>query len=300
MGRRLPVSEVRAADLEAWSTALGRRRKRSGELLAPSTTANLLYAAKGFFGSLRERRLIRSDPSTAIVVRSPPRPLPRSIPSPRGVLGILDGPDRRTRLGVRDRAILELLYSTGLRRGEVVRLCIDDVDLEGLTVLVRRGKGGRDRVVPMGGRAAGWITRYLRSVRPHLATEASGAILFLGRRGSPIGPTTLGDRLRTYVAAAGHRGACHVFRHACATHMLEGGADIRHLQEQLGHARIATTQIYAHVTIGALKAVHETCHPLGGAERRRGREEPRAGARSPAALRLASRRALSPARRPRR
>lgn len=265
--KKRSLADVTSDDLVRWAADLRERRKASGEWLAPSTVANLLYAARGFFRSLAERGIIRTDPSVRLRIPALPQPLPRAVPSAGEVLAILEGPDLRTRLGLRDRAIFEVLYSAGIRRGELVGLCVEDVDLRGGTLFVHRGKGGRDRVVPLGPRAAGWVSRYLTAVRPRLASDVAGRVLFLTRRGGPFRPASIADRLRPYVAVAGRLGSCHVFRHACATHMVEGGADIRYVQELLGHARLATTQVYARVSIEALKAVHAVSHPTGSAGR---------------------------------
>jgi integrase/recombinase XerD len=126
---------------------------------------------------------------------------------------------------------------------------------------VRAGKGGRDRVVPLGGRASGWIERYLREVRPRLASGLDRGELFLTDYGEPFLRNRLGDRVRRYVARQGLPGACHVFRHACATHMLENGADVRFIQAMLGHAQLSTTEIYTQVSISKLKEIHAATHP---------------------------------------
>jgi integrase/recombinase XerD len=162
---------------------------------------------------------------------------------------------------LRDRAIMETLYSTGLRRMELVRLRLGDVSLDGGTLAVRGGKGRRDRVVPLGLRAAASIQRYLSEVRPLLRSGLDRGELFLTDYGEPFRRNRLGDRMHRYVARAGLPGACHVFRHACATHMLDNGADIRFIQAILGHADLSTTQIYTHVSIGKLREVHAATHP---------------------------------------
>jgi integrase/recombinase XerD len=249
--------------MNRWASDLRGRRKANGALLAPATVANLLYAARGFFRSLAKRRVILCDPSAELRIPTMPQPLPRAVPVTEEVLQILDGPDLRSRLGLRDRAVLEVLYSAGIRRGELVRLCVEDLDLRSGTLFVHRGKGGRDRVVPLGDRAIHWVSRYLKAVRPMLAAASACRFLFLTRNGRPLRPTSIADRLRPYVASVGRPGSCHVFRHACATHMVEGGADIRYVQELLGHVRLATTQVYARVTIEALKMVHAASHPTG-------------------------------------
>lgn len=255
------IGRVTSARLDEWAGHLAERKKADGCALAVTTRANLIHGTRGFFRAAKRRGIIRADPAADLRVAFAPPQLPKSVPSVRWILRILDAPDLRTRLGQRDRAILELLYATGIRRAELVRLQVHDVDLERQTLVVRRGKGGRDRILPTGARAARWIEGYLRKVRPRLSSTASGTVLFLSRRGTALRPNTLGDRLRPYVRVGASAGSCHLFRHACATHMLEGGADIRYVQEMLGHASLTTTQIYTRVSVESLTLVHASTHP---------------------------------------
>jgi integrase/recombinase XerD len=192
-----------------------------------------------------------------------PRSLPHWVPSVAQVEQILAQPDLSTRSGVRDRSILEVLYSTALRRMELARLQASDIDLvEGL-VRVRGGKGRRDRIVPVGARARRWVATYLQDVRPCLLPSHRENTLFITDYGEPFGKNRLGDLVRRYVERArlAAPGACHLFRHACATHMLENGADIRFIQSMLGHASLSTTQIYTRVSIAKLREVHAATHP---------------------------------------
>ena len=172
-------------------------------------------------------------------------------------------PDLGDSLGVRDRAILEVLYSTGMRRMELVGLELYSVDVERGTVMIRQGKGKKDRMVPIGERALSWIEKYVREVRPQLAMEPDDGVLFLTGDGAPITPGRLTHMVRAYVDAAdiGKHGSCHLFRHTMATLMLEGGADVRFIQAMLGHARLDTTQIYTQVSIRKLKEIHSMTHP---------------------------------------
>jgi len=169
--------------------------------------------------------------------------------------------DVSTPLGLRNRAMLELLYSSGLRRMELTYLKVYDLDLEQGLLKVRQGKGKKDRVVPVGDRAVVWITCYLKDVRPGLVKGNDHGELFLSLKyGVPFNPARMARR---YLTAAGiHReGACHLFRHAMATAMLDRGADIRFIQEMLGHESLESTQIYTHVSIQKLKEVHARTHP---------------------------------------
>ena len=144
---------------------------------------------------------------------------------------------------------------------ELATLKTVDVSLDASTVLVRSGKGRRDRVVPLGPTAKRWVERYLRNVRPRLEGGLDRGELFLTEYGEPFRRNRLGDRIRPYLARAGLPGACHVFRHACATHMLENGADIRFIQAMLGHSQLSTTEIYTQVSITKLKEIHAATHP---------------------------------------
>jgi len=166
-------------------------------------------------------------------------------------------------LGLRDRAILETFYSTGMRRRELSGLKLYDLDVERGTIMVRMGKGKKDRMIPIGSRAMAWIDRYMTEVRPTLARQPDDGILFLSNQGDTFSPNRLTQMVREYVAAAetGKSGACHLFRHTMATLMLENGADIRFIQQMLGHAELSTTQIYTQVSIRKLKEIHSLTHP---------------------------------------
>ena len=166
-------------------------------------------------------------------------------------------------LGLRDRAILETLYSTGMRRLELINLKLYDLDTERGTILIRQGKGKKDRVIPIGDRALAWTQKYLEKSRPKLVAEPDDGTVFLTAQGEPFSRDHLSDAVRTHILAAqlGKTGACHLFRHTMATLMLEGGADIRFIQQMLGHADLSTTQIYTQVSIRLLKQIHSATHP---------------------------------------
>ena len=187
----------------------------------------------------------------------------------RNVERVLAEPNIAEALGVRDRAILETLYSTGIRRKEVAQLTVFDLDTERGTLMVRQGKGKKDRMVPIGERAVSWIQRYQQEVRPGLVAPPDPGTLFLTPEGDGVSCAWLTERVTGYVKAAGtgKTGSCHLFRHTCATLMLEGGADVRYIQEMLGHAELSTTQIYTRVSIRRLKAVHALTHPSAKLER---------------------------------
>jgi integrase/recombinase XerD len=189
--------------------------------------------------------------------------LPRDVLTAAEAERILAQPDIHEPIGLRDRAILETLYSTGMRRLELVSLKVWDLDLERATATIRQGKGKKDRIIPLGHRAAQWIRKYLDDARPQLASEPDDKTVFLSNAGEPLALDYLTEVVREYVEAAnlGKHGACHLFRHTMATLMLEGGADIRFIQAMLGHADLKTTQIYTHVVIRQLQEIHRATHP---------------------------------------
>jgi integrase/recombinase XerD len=192
-----------------------------------------------------------------------PKRLPRAVLSTVDVEAIFAQCALDEQTGLRDRAILEVFYSTGIRRSELVRLKLSDIDAERGTLLVREGKGRKDRIIPIGSRATAWVDKYVLDVRPDLVVDAHDDTVFLGLEGEPLDPAYLTHRVGRYVQAAnvGKTGACHLFRHTMATLMLEGGADVRYIQHMLGHASLESTEIYTRVAIRMLKAVHDATHP---------------------------------------
>lgn len=268
-----PRGLLRPADvdkpvLEAFQRWLWRYRQANGKPLAIATQRGHLGAVQGFFAWACRENLLPANPAADLELpRKQPRALPRSL-SLEEVEKILAVPDVTDPLGLRDRAILEVLYGTGLRRLELVNLDVSDIDRARGLVLVRRGKGGKDRLAPLGAGAVLWVERYLEKCRPLLEVSASERALFLSGYGGRLNPNYLGNWVKKTIDAAqlGKTGSCHLFRHACATHLLENGADIRFIQQLLGHARLDTTQIYTAVSIIQLREVHARCHPHGQAK----------------------------------
>jgi integrase/recombinase XerD len=222
-----------------------------------------LTAVRGFFKWMVRQNALPSNPASELDLPRLPHRLPRDVLTAEEVERVLGGIDVRTPVGVRDRAILELLYSTGVRRSELVSLRLTDVDPERGTLLVREGKGRRDRMVPVGERALGWIERYTRDVRPELVVLPDCGALFLTTLGEQLTPDYLTQQVRRFVLAAelGKSGSCHLFRHTMATLMLEGGADVRYIQEMLGHVHLDSTEVYTRVSIRKLRAIHQATHP---------------------------------------
>lgn len=176
---------------------------------------------------------------------------------------LMGQPDVTDPLGLRDRAILELLYATGLRRSELVNLDFEDIDLTTASVHVRKGKGSKGRVLPLGRGVMRWLEGYLDKGRPALSMSVNERAFFLSGYGERFNPNYLGNWVRKTLKAAGieKKGACHLLRHSCATHMMENGADLRCIQQLLGHARLDTTEIYTEVSIHHLREVYEKTHP---------------------------------------
>lgn len=255
--------EVTRPILERYQRHLFYVRKRDGKPLSASTQYGHLSTMKLFFRWLSRQGFLLANPASEIVLPKLPQRLPRAVLDAAEAEAVLARPDVSLPEGLRDRAMLELLYSTGLRRAELSRLSLFDVDATRGTVFVREGKGRRDRVVPAGERALAWVLKYLDEARPKLASTRDEGVLFLGDAGEGLHVDYLSQRVRQYVAAAGLEkpGACHLFRHSMATAMLEGGADVRFVQEMLGHVSLETTQLYTRVTVEKLKAVHAATHP---------------------------------------
>jgi len=257
-------SEVTREILERYQRHVYYLKREDGRGLGFKTQLSRLTQVRGFFRWLaRERYLLVNPASELVLPRKPPR-LPTDGFSVAEVEQILRAIDVATPLGLRDRAIVETLYSTGMRRMELVRLDLYDLDLERRWVTVREGKWKKDRVVPIGERAARWVARYLEEVRPSLVLHADEWAVFLSATGVRFDPASLTNHVSKLIKASGVRprvGACHLFRHTMATLMLEGGADIRFIQEMLGHASLETTEIYTKVSITKLQEIHAATHP---------------------------------------
>jgi integrase/recombinase XerD len=249
--------------LEAYQLALSRQRRVDGRPLAVGTQALTMTALKRFGKWLVRTGHSNTDPAEGLVLPRRAQRLPRVVLTAEEAERVLAGPDVGRRLGLRDRAILETFYSTGIRRLELIRLQLSDLEVERGVVLIREGKGRRDRVVPIGARALRWVGKYLEVARPRFAARSESPYLFLTQRGNRIRENRLSESVRGYIRAAGlgKEGSCHVFRHTMATLLLENGADIRVVQEILGHASLATTALYTHVAIGRIKQVHSATHP---------------------------------------
>lgn len=248
--------------LQRYQGHLYHYRKANGAPLSFNTQATRLLPLVAFFKWCTRENHILHNPASDLVLPKPPRQLPRHLMSVAEIETVLNQADITTPSGVRNRAMLETLYSTGIRRAEMIHLSLYDVDTERGTLMVRQGKGRRDRLVPIGARACAWVARYVQEVRPQFALTLDQRVLFVTDYGEAFEKNRLSDMVKLHMRYAGFAsGGCHAFRHAMATHMLENGADIRFIQAILGHSELSTTQIYTHVAIGKLKAVHALTHP---------------------------------------
>lgn len=243
--------------------APGRRASADGDHpLSVRTQRHLLHAIDRFYAWAVKRGHVPANPAADLDLPRLERPLPDYLTATEAE-AVLAMCDLSTPDGVRDRAFVELLYATGLRRMEAVQLLVPRVDLERGIVQVVRGKGRKDRYVPLGRRAAVWIVRYVAEVRATWCRDVLEQHLFLTPTGAAMTAGLASRRLNRLLAAAGiqKRGACHLFRHAFATGLVEGGCDVRLIAAMLGHASMNTTMLYTRVGIGQLVTAHRLCHP---------------------------------------
>lgn len=229
--------------------------------LQPSSIRRNVSALRTWFAYLLAEGIVVADPTDRVEIPQAWRRLPGVLTRDE-VARILDAPDPSDRLFWRDKALLEFAYASGVRVGELIGVKVRDVDLqEGLALVF--GKGSRERIVPLGRAALQALIVYLREIRPGLARTRSEGAVFLNARGTPLSRMGVWKILRRHVQRAGitKRVTPHTLRHSFATHLLEGGADLASVQEMLGHADIATTQVYTHVEREYLRDVHRRFHP---------------------------------------
>jgi integrase/recombinase XerD len=231
--------------------------------LSPRSVARKTSAIRSFFKFLTQEGILPANPASQLSAQKPGRPLPRVLHMVQ-IQKILDAPDVSKPAGVRDRAILELIYSSGLRVSELVDLHRESVMANTGTLRVT-GKGSKERIVPVGEIALQWIQKYLAEARSQIDKGKPRKWLFLSNRGSRMTRQTVWHLLKKYARRAGVHSKLspHTLRHSFATHLIEGGADLRSVQEMLGHSSVATTQIYTHVSRKHLREVYLTSHPRG-------------------------------------
>ena len=257
-------AEVTKPIIERYQRYMFHYRKQNGDPLSVISQHGRLTPIRGWFRWMVRGNHILSNPASDIELPRLEHRLPKCVLTPSEADQVINQCNINDPLGLRDRAILETFYSTGIRRMEMINLRPFDLDVERGILMVRQGKGKKDRVIPIGDRAVAWVDRYLVEVRPGLLVgDHSGDTLFLNNHGCPFSREAMTQLAREYVNAAdlGKKGACHLFRHTCATAMLENGADIRFLQAMLGHVKLETTAIYTQVSIRKLKEIHTATHP---------------------------------------
>lgn len=250
------IVSVQATDIEAYL------HHRFQKRLHPRSTARFLSCLRHFYQWLFREGVITEDPAQNIEGPKLGRALPKTL-SESAVEALLAAPDLNTALGMRDKALLELLYATGLRVSELVGLKMADLNLRQGVVRVILGKGGKDRLVPLGEESIAWITQYLSSARADLLGAHMADEVFVSQQGRQMTRQTVWHRIKQYAAQAGlvETLSPHTLRHAFATHLLNHGADLRVVQMLLGHSNLSTTTIYTHIAKARMQALHQAHHP---------------------------------------
>jgi integrase/recombinase XerD len=260
--KRQGVRDLRSINedhLLAYARSLREVPGRRGSLIAPASVRCFLSVVRRFFAWLAEDGRILTNPARELPLPKVRR-LPRAIPNEAEACRLIETLPT-TRTGARDRTILELLYGTGIRVGDCARLDVMDLQLSERSLLVRDGKGGKDRLVPVPARAAVALGAYLREVRPALASPGESALFVSAVTPRRLSREAVETLVRRRGQAIGLRVSPHLLRHACATHLLRGGADIRHIQELLGHRRLDTTALYTRIEIRDLRQALLRAHP---------------------------------------
>ncbi len=224
---------------------------------------NALKAIKSVFHFLVQSNYLTSDPTRDVSYAKTPKRLPRSILTSQEAKQVVHAPNTSTATGYRDRTMMEVFYSTGMRRSELINLMVSDVDYRGGLIRINSGKGNKDRVVPVGKIACRYLENYITGVRPLLIRNPAENHLFLTVNGTRMSKNRVWQLVKVYSRKTkiAKNITPHTFRHTCATLMLRNKANIRHIQELLGHSSLEATQVYAAVTITDLKDVHSRCHP---------------------------------------
>jgi len=261
--RLIRPTEINKPILERYQRHLFMYRKKDGAPLSFGSQRGRLTGVKMWFKWLTRQNYLTSNPASELELAKLPRKLPKAILSLPEVESTLSQPDISKALGLRDRAILETLYSTGIRRQELIGLRVEDIDRDLGTLFVARGKGNKERIIPIGERAVLWIDKYLDESRCELTCGQDDNALFLNYLGKGIDGGSITHMVRDYLnkAQVSKPGSAHLFRHTMATMMLENGADIRFIQAMLGHASLEATQVYTRVSVRKLKEVHTRTHP---------------------------------------
>ncbi len=263
-------SDIDCEKLEGYRRYLYQYRKlKDGKPLSISTQVQRLIAVTTFLKRMYYFKIIKSNFFEYFKLPRLPQRLPMNIPDGDELEVVLNQTSTNISLGLRDRAIIEVHNATGIRRCELTNLDIRDVDFKYQLLNIRKGKGNNDRCVPIAKRALEWIFKYMKKLRPKLSTFETGNALFINQLGKRINNRKLTDLVGKYMRRSGLRdkGSCHLFRHASATNMLRAGANIRYVQEFLGHKHISSTQRYTHIAINDLSKVYKETHPAAKGER---------------------------------
>jgi integrase/recombinase XerD len=255
--------QVTRAVILNYQSYLFHYRKDDQTALTIGTQKAWLAVIAGFFSYLTKESLVLYNPASDLELPRKEYRLPKAVLSPTEAEAVMNVPDLNTPMGIRDRAILEVFYSTGIRRQELCNLNKGHLDYDRGLVRIEQGKGKRDRYAPIGERALKWVDKYLVDVRPKLCPSLNEQALFLNTLGQRMNVNRLGSHVHQIVeqSGIGKKGSCHLFRHTFATVLLENGCDVRYVQEMLGHSKMETTAIYTHVSIRALKEAHQRYHP---------------------------------------
>lgn len=257
------IDQITKEAVTAYQVELYERINSKG---LPNTVAyqnGMLSSVKQFTRFLKERDYIVSDPARDVRYAKQPKQLPRSVLTRSEARKIIHAPDTKTVIGYRDRTILEVLYSSGIRKDELNSLTLSDVDYNDGFLRIIEGKGKKDRIVPIGRIACRYLENYIKSVRPELIKDPYNNHLFLSLRGGRLSKNMVWEIVKKYAKKAKIRKNVHphTFRHSCATLMLKNKADLRTIQKLLGHTSLTSTQVYTHLSIVDLKQVHKRCHP---------------------------------------
>jgi integrase/recombinase XerD len=254
------VTSAGLADFHRW---LYHTPTQRGTARAAASINRALGTVRAFFRFLHAEGDLARDPAVELESMKEPHRLPRNVLTPAEARKIIETPDTGTLLGYRDRAILETLYATGLRKRELLTLTVADIDLENQLLRVNEGKGGKDRVVPLSRIACAFLESYVNAVRPQLLRGRTHRTLFISLEAAPLGRSTLDQIVSKYARLSGVKKHVtpHVWRHTCATHLVRNRANLRHVQEMLGHRALTTTERYLHLTITDLKEAHRKFHP---------------------------------------
>ncbi|KRM59432.1 hypothetical protein C5L31_001314 [Secundilactobacillus malefermentans] len=260
------MAYLKTKDLSSWNkidrfVILDYLQYENKQNKARNSVIHAVSTLRRFFRYLMQEKFISENPMVQVSSPKQAHPLPQVLTETE-VNSLLDAPDTSTKYGCRDRAILETMYATGLRVSELVHLKLDDLHLE-MGLIQTLGKGNKERIIPIGDVAIDWLNRYLRDSRPQLLKNRQSPYVFLNAHGSGLSRQSIWKKIKQYVALAGIKKDVtpHTLRHSFATHILENGADLRVLQELLGHSDISTTQIYTHISKKRMTEVYRKYHP---------------------------------------